>query len=91
MPPRRRQQPEEIDWGDLQDIVKLETRSRVCLDHLKDSYFEMAKELGKTFECPTCLEVIDCKRCMTLLVCGHWYHLSCYMRQNKYECAVCRN
>jgi hypothetical protein len=28
---------------------------------------------------------------MTLLVCGHAFHLSCYLKQVCYECAVCRN
>ena len=87
MPPRRRQEP-EIDWGDL---VKQEIRSRVCLDHLKDRFFEMAMKLGEKFECPICTDIIDCKKCMTLLVCGHAFHMSCYMKQSSYECAVCRN
>ena len=91
MPRTRRQQQEHMDWDDLQDIIKQETTCRVCLDHLKDRYFEMAKKLGETFECPICTEEIDCKRCGCLLICGHLFHLSCYMKQNKYECAVCRN
>lgn len=90
MPPRRRQ-TQEIEWGDLQAMVQEETRSRVCLDHLKDSYFKLAQDSGQIFECPTCLEVIDCKRCMTLLICGHSLHLSCYLKQTNYNCPVCRN
>lgn len=89
MPPRRREP--HIEWAELETIIKQEASSRVCLDHLKDSHFEMAKKLGQTFECSICMEEIDCKRCMTLLVCGHAFHMSCYMKQNKYECAVCRN
>jgi hypothetical protein len=58
-------------------------------EYLKNNYYDMAKENGKSLDCPICMEDICCKKCFCLLPCGHAYHLSCLLPLDK--CALCRN
>lgn len=80
--PRRRNQDEQL--------FILEERSLLCLPHLRDTYFEMCKETNKKLECSVCLDELCCKRCFTLLICGHSLHADCYMRMDEKKCPVCR-
>jgi len=57
-------------------------------DFLKNNYFDMAQKLDIKLECPICLEDICCKRCFSLLPCGHHLHLNCLIRLDK--CPLCR-
>ncbi len=58
-------------------------------EYLKNSYFDMSVECNKKLDCPVCLEAICCKRCFSMLPCGHYYHLNCLIKLDK--CALCRD
>ncbi len=62
----------------------------VVKPYLRDTYFEMCKETRRKMECSICLEDIDCRKCLTLMNCGHTLHMSCYMAQQTYTCPLCR-
>ena len=98
--PRRRnvefQEPPSVDINDIgQNTIHLVSSSPpvptkfMVGEYLKNSYFEMAMECKKKLECPVCLEEICCKRCCSVLPCGHHYHLSCLIKLDK--CALCRS
>ena len=96
---RRNNQVEEIydnqmDIGPPQTLVFRTETSIFAGDYLKKTYWDMAKQLNKKFECSICLEEIDCKvgceRCFTILNCGHIYHLPCIIKCNPLRCPLCR-
>lgn len=92
--PRRRQQPqdEELDWDELRIVLdQQQARLSVCSNHLTKCYFEMCKELGKTLECPVCLEILSCSHCFSLLSCGHFLHAGCLVQLKQQKCPVCRS
>lgn len=60
----------------------------IVSDYLAHSYYDLMKETGKKIECPVCMEEICCKKCFTLLRCGHYCCLYEYIKMNK--CPVCR-
>ena len=57
---------------------------------LAKDYFDMKKKLNEELECPICLEKICCRKCFTLLNCGHSFCGECFMAQESPTCAVCR-
>jgi len=68
--------------------IDLKTPIRPVKDFLKNTYFDMIKERGEKIECTVCLDEIDCKKCCSLLSCGHSYHLCCIMKCE--SCPLCR-
>jgi hypothetical protein len=59
-------------------------------DFLKNNTYDMMKELDKKEECSICMEdVLCCRKCFTLLSCGHKFHLSCIIKCP--VCPICRN
>ena len=66
--------------------------------HIFNEYVKMARELGKEFSCPICLENItlgsqpsECQ--LTLSKCGHQYCRPCWQKLKNTDdprCAVCR-
>jgi len=91
--PRRRlipEEPEQIHFEtiNLNPTPKFDLKKFICADYLKNNYYEMAKELNKKIECPVCLEEICCQQCMSILPCGHIYHLCCLLKCDM--CPLCR-
>ena len=79
MPPRRRQE------------VIVVNQNIVCSRHLTGQVFEMKKQLNIQEECCICLEnLLECKACYTLLICGHALHSRCYMDSSVEVCPLCR-
>ena len=66
-------------------------RNSFCEDFLKNNYWDMSQTLEKTHECSICLDEIDCKKCFTLLTCGHIFHLPCIVKVQPMQCPLCRN
>ena len=62
--------------------------SNIVSDYLKNMFYDLLKETNKEIKCPICLEDICCKKCFTLLKCGHYCCLYEYIKINK--CPVCR-
>ena len=65
-----------------------------CGAFLKKNYWDMSKKLEKTYECPICLDEIDCPRCFELLAtCGHHFHQRCILIafEARLQCPVCRS
>ena len=82
MPPRRRNQSQEVE-------VVIE-QNKIVKTYLSNQYFDMCKITNKEMTCAICLDdVLDCKRCFCLLVCGHSFHSTCYL-MNGDICPVCR-
>lgn len=59
---------------------------RIVKDYLKNKYWELDKELEN---CSICMEEICCKKCFSLLSCGHYFHMSCIYKCS--SCPLCRN
>ena len=93
MPPRRRteQLVEEEILPPPNNIVYLQPAptSMFVSDFLKNNYWDMMRELKKTQECSICLNEMDCKKCFTLLNCGHSFCLCCIIRCQ--ACPLCRS
>ena len=95
MPPRRNQ---PVNY-----IIQTEDL-HLCSNFLTESFWQMARELKKSLECPVCMtDLIDppkneMSRGFALLVCGHSQCLRCYCTQlaqaqqenEAFSCAVCR-
>jgi len=60
----------------------------ICGDFLKNEYYNMAIQCNKKLDCVVCLEDICCRKCMAILPCGHYYHLSCLLQCK--NCPLCR-
>jgi|TARA_A100001391_G_scaffold126651_1_gene86646 hypothetical protein len=93
--PRRRntlnnEEPEQIHFEqiNLNPTPKFDLKNFICADYLKNNYYDMAKQLNRKIECPVCLEEICCQKCMSILPCGHVYHLCCLMKCDM--CPLCR-
>lgn len=61
---------------------------RPVKDFLKNTFYDLLKEKGEKIECPICMEEINCKKCFTLLSCGHYLHLDELLKCK--SCPVCR-
>ena len=82
MPPRRRSQDQ------IEVIIE---NNKVVRPYLSNQYFEMCKATNKEMTCAICLDdVLDCKRCFCLLICGHAFHSTCYLMSSGDLCPVCR-
>jgi hypothetical protein len=55
---------------------------------LANEWFRVKKTLNEPLECSICLNDIDCKNCICLLMCGHAYHIGCIHQQT--FCPLCR-
>lgn len=87
--PRRRTQPDEITNLDIvierpKDVLKVST-------YLKNTYYDLCLKAEADLQCTICLDKIDCKRCMCLLVCGHFYHRECVEGMKEAICPICRS
>lgn len=61
-------------------------------NHLTREYYDMCKTTNKSLECSICLEPIDCKNCICLLLCGHSFHYNCILRVTPpVKCPLCRS
>ena len=95
--PRGRRNQIQFENIDLENEMPVETRyiiqkpqSFFVADFLKNNHFEMMKELNKTQECSICMEdMMCCKRCASVLTCGHMFHLCCIIKCS--TCPLCRN
>jgi len=88
--PRRRNNPQlvvidenSIDYDSKEPI-------RPVKDYLKNQVWDLikAKTDDNFIECSVCLEEVCCKKCYTILTCGHSYHLCCIIKCN--TCPLCR-
>ena len=90
--PRRRNAPvvlidaietTEIEYDEKEPI-------RVVKDYLKNQVWDLikAKPTDNVIECSICLDDICCKKCYTVLTCGHSYHLACVIKCK--SCPLCR-
>jgi len=90
------QQDEQNSSGStpMQEIyIHQEAPPLYCGAFLKKNYWEMSRKLEKNYECPICLEDIDCSRCFELLAkCGHHFHQRCILSafETMQVCPVCR-
>lgn len=94
MPRRNRQlqidsQPAFIELTEDRLLTDMFERSNIVSDYLANQYYDLLKETKKEITCPVCMEEICCKKCFTLLRCGHYCCLYEYVKMNK--CPVCRN
>lgn len=71
-------------------IIHQEPKQSIFVsDYLKNNTYDMMKELNKKDECSICMEdVLCCKKCFTVLNCGHMFHLGCIIRCP--SCPICR-
>lgn len=90
----RRQLPMELEYYTPVDISQhITIQNAPVKSHLKDLVFNYMKNdiscEDKT--CSICLEnVLDCKRCFTVLACGHFYHAYCWAQVKNNQCPECR-
>ena len=83
MPPRRRSQVND----QVEVIIE---QNKIVSSYLSNQYFDMCKATNAEQTCAICLDnVLDCKRCFCLLVCGHAFHSTCYL-MNGDICPICR-
>ena len=82
MPPRRRSQDQ---------VEVFIEQNKIVSSYLSNQYFDMCKETNKEMSCAICMDnVLDCKRCFCLLICGHAFHSTCYL-MNGDICPICRD
>ena len=63
---------------------------RPVKDFLKCKVWDLIKaQPNNDIECSICLDNIDCKKCYTILTCGHSYHLACVIKCE--TCPLCRS
>ena len=54
-----------------------------------DNKYDKINKIYETHECAICLEPLECNDTCKIK-CGHQFHLSCIMKNNKNECPLCR-
>lgn len=92
MPTRRVSRQEDV--GQPQQTILIQQppahHSMFVSDFLKNNYWDMAEKLERTHECSICLENICCKKCFTIMNCGHIFCLSCIIKCHPLMCPNCR-
>ena len=72
-----------------------EPEDKLVSDHLKNNYYDLllkTKDIDTKYECPICYEdLLTCKRCFGLLICGHTMHTSCFLKITNRKCPCCRS
>lgn len=88
---RRRNNPQLVVIDETSIDYDSKEPIRPVKDYLKNQVWDLIKlkENDNEIECSVCLEDICCKRCYTILTCGHSYHLSCIIKCN--TCPLCRS
>ena len=93
MPRRNRQMQLDnssvIELTEDRLLTDLFQNSNIVSNYLSNQFYDMLKEAKKEVMCPICMEEICCKKCFTLLRCGHYCCLYEYVKINK--CPVCRD
>ena len=67
---------------------------RLLSSKITRDFFIMSKDAGMIYECPICLEKIECMHCLVILNCGCGakIHAKCYMQLNpEAVCPVCKS
>ena len=88
MPRRRNDNNTLIEIQEDTLLNDLFSRSNIVSNYLAGNYYDLLKQTNKEIVCPICMEEICCKKCFTLLRCGHYCCLYEYIRINK--CPICR-
>lgn len=76
-----------------QPLGRFESRPTNMPTHITNDFYEMARSLNKTFECPICMEMPPTKEEMVITFCGHIYTKACLEQlksQPSPKCAICR-
>ena len=85
----RRNQEEDVQVH-IEDLFGGQTEEKTVSCYLAENYFDMCKQLKIDLECPVCMDKLCCKKCFCLLRCGHYFHLSCWMKTELNNCPTCR-
>ena len=90
MPRRTRSNQELLTSDEMLDMTLTIRQNGPVKEYLKNNHFDLLKQVGQPLQCPVCMEdVLGCRNCFCLLVCGHALHLHEYLKLSK--CPVCRD
>ena len=88
--PRRRNNPQLVVLDETSLDYDTQEPIRPVKDFLKYKVWDLIKaQPNNDIECSICLDNIDCKKCYTILNCGHSYHLNCVIKCK--TCPLCRS
>lgn len=65
------------------------SKTKKNLIHQLDNKYDEINKIYETHECAICLEPLECNDTCKIK-CGHQFHLSCIMKNNKNKCPLCR-